>query len=312
MTSTPLEGPFRCSVASLGATEPLEGTASTVRTFLLLENRGPWGEHALREARLDHEVRDRLVRLESQGVRPLLVRRPGRRAVAGTTRLFTAHAPTGRLEGAEMADPRELLDLDLEALAAHGSAGLAPQAGPLFLTCTHGRHDVCCAELGRPLAAALTAAAPEEPWEVSHVGGDRFAPNVLVLPHGLYCGRLLPAEAARFVQDHRDGRLDLEHLRGRSSYPFPVQAAEIHLRRLLDHHSVDALPLLSRRRDGEVTTAVFAVGPTPGRVRVRTTRSAPARLTCRSVGESAAPRHTLLDVTRLDDGALSRRTDAPA
>lgn len=301
MTSAPLEGPFRCSAASVGTTEPLEGTASTVRTFLLLENRGPWGVHALREARLDHELRDRLLQLEGQGVRPLLVRRPGPRAVAGTTRLFTAHPPTARLEGAELADPRELLDIDLGALASEGSAGLAPQSGPMFLTCTHGRHDVCCAELGRPLAAALAAAAPEETWEVSHVGGDRFAPNVLVLPHGLYCGRLLPAEADRFVQDHRDGRLDLEHLRGRSSYPFAVQAAEIHLRRHLDHHAVDALPLLSRTRDGEVTTAVFAMGSTSWRVRIRTTRSAPARLTCRSWTEAAAPSHALVDVVPVDD-----------
>ena len=288
---------FRCSAASLEAVEPLEGTASTVRTFILLEARGPWGVHAIREGRIDPAVSDCLVELEKQGVRPLLIRRPGR-STTGTTRVFACHVGTTTpwLGSTELADPRELLELDLGGLAAGGRAQLEPHAGPLFLACTHGRHDACCAELGRPLAAALAAEAPEETWEVSHIGGDRFAPNVLVLPHGLYYGRLLPAEAAGFVEAHRGGRLDLEHLRGRSSYPFAVQAAEIHLRRRLDHHAVEPMPLVSRGREGEVTTAVFEVDGRRWTVRVRTTRSEPSRLTCRSISPSAGLTHILLGI----------------
>ena len=288
----------RCSARSLDALEPLEGTASTVRSFVVLETPGPWGVHALREARLDPEVRERLRELEDQGVRPLLVRRPGRRSRSGSVRLFTAHVPSARLETVELAEPRELLDLDLAALAAGRSTRLDPCAGPLFLACTHGRHDVCCAELGRPLAAALAAAAPEETWEVSHIGGDRFAPNVLVLPHGLYYGRLLPAEVEELVAAHHDGRLDLEHLRGRSSYSFAVQAAEIHLRRHLDHHAVEPLRLRSHTRDGGRTTAVFRTHGARWRVVVETGHSEPSRLTCRASAPSAAPSHTLLGIER--------------
>ncbi len=290
------EPAFRCSAASIDVTEPLEGTASTVRSFVLLESRGPWGVDAIREGRLDPEVRDRLVALETSGVRPLLIRRPGRRSRSSAVRLFAAHVPTGRLESTRLADARELLDLDLSGLATDGSAGFDAHPGPLFLACTHGRHDACCAELGRPMAAALEAAAPDETWEVSHVGGDRFAPNVLVLPHGLYYGRLLPAEAEQLVAAHRDGRLDLEHLRGRSSYPFAVQAAEIHLRRRLDHHAVEPPALLTRNRSGAETTAVFEVGGARWLVRVRTDRGAPARLTCRASASSAPLCHTLLGI----------------
>ncbi len=290
------EPAFRCSAASIDVTEPLEGTASTVRSFVLLESRGPWGVDAIREGRLDPEVRDRLLDLESAGVRPLLVRRPGRRSRTSAVRLFAAHVPTGRLEGTRLADARELLDLDLSGLVTGGSVGLDPHPGPLFLACTHGRHDACCAELGRPLAAALAAAAPEETWEVSHIGGDRFAPNVLVLPHGLYYGRLLPAEAEQLVAAHHDGRLDLEHLRGRSSFPFAVQAAELHLRRLLDHHDVEPPTLVTRSRSGAETTAVFELGGARWRVRVRTDRGAPARLTCRAATSSAPLCHTLLGI----------------
>ena len=295
--------PYRCSAASLAATEPLDGTASTVRAFLLLETPGPWGVHALREARMDPELRDRLVAVEGRGIRPLLVRRPGRRPRSAGAQLLLAHTPTSRLYGAELGDPRELLDLDLASPSSWGGAGLAELDGPLFLACTHGRHDACCAELGRPLAAALAAAAPDETWEVSHIGGDRFAPNVLVLPHGLYYGRLLPAEASAFVAAHREGRLDLEHLRGRSSYPFAVQAAEIHLRRHLADERVGPFPLLERRREGTVTTATFVVDGAAWQVQVESRTAPPARLTCRATNESAAPSHALAGIT--PSGGLS-------
>ena len=286
--------PFRCSAASVAATEPLEGTASTVRRFLLLESPGPWGVDALRGDRLDPDVRRWLAEAETYDVRPLLVRRP-RRSATGGARLLVADAVTGTLVATTLTSQRALLDLRPEAVA-DGTAELAPQPGPLFLACTHGKHDACCAELGRPLAAALAAVAPDETWEVSHVGGDRFAPNVVVLPHGLYYGRLLPAEAGDFVATHHDGRLDLEHLRGRSSYAFAVQAAEIHLRRHLDHHAVQPLPLLSRTRHGAETTAVFEHDGRRWTVKVRTTRTVPTRLTCRASAPSAALRHELLAI----------------
>lgn len=311
MTTGPgLPAPFRCSAASLAAMEPLAGTASTVGTFLLLESPGPWGVDALHHGRLDAQVRARLHRLEREGVRPLLVRRPGRRGLEDRhgVRAFWARASADppELFAARLEDARDLLDLDL-APAVAAPSGFVPHPGPLFGVCTHGRHDRCCAELGRPLAAALADAAPQETWEVSHMGGDRFAPNVLVLPHGLYYGRLLPAEADDFVATHRAGRLDLEHLRGRSSYPFAVQAAEVHLRRQLAVDVVGALRLLSRSRDGEVTTAVFAVGGQPWRVRVRTRRAEATLLTCRSTAPSTALSHTPLEIE-----PLSRRTGAPA
>ncbi|MDP9392751.1 MAG: hypothetical protein M3Q27_00150 [Actinomycetota bacterium] len=54
---------------------------------------------------------------------------------------------------------------------------------------------MCCAVSGRPLAAALTAAYGDRVWECTHLGGDRFAGNVAVLPHGYLYGRVSPAAA---------------------------------------------------------------------------------------------------------------------
>ena len=79
---------------------------------------------------------------------------------------------------------------------------------PLLLVCTHGIHDTCCALRGRPVAAALAEHWPDAVWECSHVGGDRFAPNVVVLPDGYYYGQLDPESAVAAVRSHLAGTVD--------------------------------------------------------------------------------------------------------
>ena len=292
---------FRCSGASLELAEPLEGSASTVRAFLLVEASGPWGVDAVRDGRIDEDVRRRLLDLERvHRVRPLLIRRHGRPA-AGPRRVFVAYVDRSApwVETGVLGDVRELLDVDLTGLAEGRSPGLTPHEDPVYLVCTHGRHDACCAEQGRPLAAALDAVAPEQTWEVSHIGGDRFAANVLVLPHGLYYGRLTPSDAVPFVRAHNEGRLDLEHLRGRSSYPFAVQAAEIYLRRHLDDHRAEPLPLEALQREGTETRAGFLVDGRRWEVRVHTGRGEPRQLTCRAASASPGLSHRLLGLREL-------------
>lgn len=290
---------FRCSADSAGLGEPLAGTASTVRALLVIEAPGPWGVDAARDSRLPTEVRDRLASLESgHRVRPLLVRRHGRTEAGGPARVFAAWVRDDHpwVETALVDDVREVLDLDLEALAGGRRPGLEPHAEPVFLVCTHGRHDACCAERGRPLCAALSKEAPEQTWEVSHIGGDRFAANLMVLPHGLYYGRLEPGDAAAFARAHRDGRLDLAHLRGRCAYPFSVQAAEIYLRRHTGVDGIDALALVRHSRHGAETHAVFELAGRTWEVRVHTELTARRQLTCRARRESEALSHSLVDI----------------
>ena len=297
---------FRCAGASLLRDEPPGGTASTVRAFLMLEHPGPWGVDALRDARLPDGLGARLrAAAAGTGVRVLLVRRPGARPSGDARRVFAAYADPHRpwLESGRLGDLRETLDLDWAGLRAGRTTGLPAHEGSLLCVCTHGRHDACCAERGRPVAQALARAHPGETWEVSHIGGDRFAGNLLVLPHGLYYGRLDPQTALAVAGSHLSGHLDLDHLRGRSGHPMPVQWAEIALRRELAETRLDALSLTGRSSADGVTEAVFAVGGPPAAqqyaVRVRTTRGPDvARLTCRAARDNPLPRHELLGIVR--------------
>jgi hypothetical protein len=296
--------PFRCAAASLGRDEPLAGTASTVRAFLLLENHGPWGEEALRDARLPDGLGDELERrARAARVRVLLIRRPGRRVPNGGLRVFAAYAHHARpwLETTVLDDIHRVHDLDVEALGDGRSPGLTPHGEPVFAVCTHGRHDACCAERGRPVAAALAAGHPGPAWEVSHIGGDRFAANALVLPHGLYYGRLDAATVGAVADEHLAGRLSLDHLRGRSGVGTSLQFAEVVLRRHLGESRLDAVRFVSRTREQDATVAVLAAGEQQYAVRVRTTRAPEThRLTCSATRHNAPVRHELLDLSPAD------------
>lgn len=286
--------PFRCAAASLDREDDLAGTASTVRSFLLLEHAGAWGADALRDARLPDGLGDHLERSSrTAGVRVLLARRPGRRADGGPVRVFAARADGAGswLETALLDTADDVRDIDLGALGSGRSTGLDPHGDPLIAVCTHGRHDACCAERGRPVALALAASRHADAvWECSHIGGDRFAGNLLVLPRGLYYGRVDPDTALEVADTVVDGRVSLDHLRGRSDLSMPAQAAEVAVRRRLALTGLDDVRPTSARTEGEVTSVTLDAGGRTVRVRVRRVLEPAQRLTCGALRDSPVPR----------------------
>jgi hypothetical protein len=271
-----------CATLSRALSEPLHGTASRVRGWVLLEQPGPWGREALTESRLDPDMGRALDRAAAAAhLRLLLIRRPGRGA-SQPHACFVAHTSRGRrwLERRRLDDPAELLELDMAAVVAGERPGFGEEvAEPLYLVCTNGRHDRCCATYGRPLALALAAGHGELIWESSHVGGDRFAGNLVCLPDGHYFGRVGPADADRVVGLHRKGSIDLAHWRGCCTDPPVVQAAEWFARRRTGLLGVGDLDLLGRERlEGGVEAVRFGrPGGATLRVLLRATRSAAPR-----------------------------------
>jgi hypothetical protein len=295
---------FRCAAASEQRGESMTGTASTVRSFLLVEHPGPWGVDALRDARMPEGIGPELrARTATTRTKVLLIRRPAG-ASRGTEgiRVFAAYAHHAEpwLETVVLEDLAQVHDLDLESLAAGRSPGLTPHHEPVLAVCTHGRHDACCAERGRPIAAGLAELVPERTWEASHLGGDRFAGNLLVLPHGLYFGRLQPDTARGVARLLAAGELDLDHLRGRSGLATPLQAAEAALRRHVDERRLTAVRFISREvRDGR-TDAVFDVQGRRYAVAVTTTTGEDLqKLTCRALRQNPVVHHQVSEIRAL-------------
>jgi hypothetical protein len=150
--------------------------------------------------------------------------------------VYVAHTAPGAswVRTAEIADPAELAALDFTALGAgaHTGFGSAYDGAPLALVCTNGKRDRCCAVYGRPLAAELAASGGSEVWEVTHLGGHRFAPTMLVLPYGYTYGRVDAHHAKDVLEAARTGRMVLEGCRGRSAWDRPGQAADLAVRAL--------------------------------------------------------------------------------
>ncbi|MCB9592882.1 MAG: sucrase ferredoxin [Sandaracinaceae bacterium] len=293
-----------CREESLAVGEPHFGTASTVRRWILIERDGPWGPTAVDDNRFPDDIRARIGALrKATGARVLMIRRFGGREQPGVRVMF-AYTARDRvwLEELRLESIDGLFSRDLSPLRRGESVGGDPIHDLRWFVCTHGKHDPCCAKYGRPVAQALDARWPEETWETSHIGGDRFAGNVLILPLGIYYGRVEPENAVSLIAALRDGQLSLRHFRGRTAYPFDVQAAEWWVRQrhallglddltFTGHRTTDAARSLTTFRLSNGRTLEVDIEKGAGQLR---------QLTCRASLEHRAPRFRLVAITELD------------
>ncbi len=225
---------FFCSELSRRSGEKSAGTASTGAVWLLLEYPHGWGRKAFEQSALPPEVKqffkDAMARIKHSRI--LFIKTDRGRADARMN-LFVVRcrerAPfVVRLRLEKYYD---VLSYDLADVAS----GRDTQGGetcdePLFLVCTHGRRDKCCAKFGIPLYNSLRELAGDAVWQSSHVGGDRFAGNLVCFPHGLFYAHTTPEAGRRVVEEYRAGRVPTEEFRGRACYSHFIQAAETFVR----------------------------------------------------------------------------------
>ncbi|WP_218566137.1 sucrase ferredoxin [Vallicoccus soli] len=285
-----------CALAALRSGEPPAGTATPIRSWVALEHDGPWGRDVLARVLadvLEPGPRARLLAAQREaGLRPLLVRRPapeGRRVgPSGPPTVLVGSARRGAawLERLPLTDLRELNDLD-PAAVAHGAGGLGePVDGPVFLVCTHGAKDLCCAVRGRPVASAVARDHPGATWECTHLGGDRFAGNLLVLPDGYLHGQLDPQGAREVAAQAAAGRVVVGSLRGHTRASRWEQVAEVEVRRRTGlTGTADVAPVRQVLRPGEGADVVVRGGGRLFTVAVRLRDLGPRSSRCTGLQE---------------------------
>jgi (2Fe-2S) ferredoxin len=291
----------------------MAGSAAPARRWLLIEHPGPWEVDALAGSGIDAAVQDRLlVAARSGSARILLVRRPGRQPRDAGPRAWAVidHSElAGQVWGTWRSDDDLLAAVGL--LRGPTLEGQPTTPGdPVLLVCAHGRHDTCCAVRGRPVAAALAERWRDWTWECSHVGGDRFAANLVVLPDGAYYGRVEPTEAVDLVEAHLHGKVDASALRGVSTEPPVVQAAIVEaLRRFgpAGVHDVRGAGLQPLGHDAW-TVYLDGSGAVPPSLVATVTRSKrePALLTCRATAASTADGYVVRELV-VQDLAVANR-----
>ena len=252
-----------CAQASRERAEPLTATASRVDRWLVVQHRGAWGPDTVPMRRMSRAAASALARAANAAkARLVLVRRPHGVPDRLGREVFAVDSRPGRerVLARHVADDAELVGL-VPPFDGAPSDGWAAADGPLYLVCTHGRHDRCCAVRGRPVARALALHEPERTWECTHVGGDRFAANLVVLPQGLYLGRVEPDEVVAVVQALASGTLPAGRVRGRSSLSLPAQAAQSFARESSGRWGAADLLPVEQSPAGADTWRIVLTGP---------------------------------------------------
>jgi len=301
-----LSSQFYCSAASRLRNEACFGTGVTADIWLLIECPEPWGRIAVAESTMPQTVKDHIKCLtrQSKRIRTQLIKQeprtgwPHKVYFAYTTESnpLIYEAEIGSYDDLLKLDPDKLIDRALpfeHSLVTH----------PLFLVCTHGRHDKCCAKFGYATYKLMHEIAPECVWQTSHVGGDRFASNVISFPTGVYYGHVDDAAAAAMITAENNGEILLEKYRGRTCFGKFAQVAEYFIRRESGLRTTASLRREWVRSNEEKTewTSLFSSPADNAQHIVRfTKRPAPhkAMLTCHATEEKTPVEYHLLEYTR--------------
>jgi len=180
----------RC--VDLCSDQPLLGSASLARWLVVVDQPRPWPSKTQDGLSLPEEW---LERLEMW------------RAAREPVTLLARHSDQGQLH---------CFGWNQGQVEEWGRPG--QPVGEKLLVCTHGSRDSCCGSLGPRLAQLLRP--HHEVWEVSHIGGHRFAPTFWHLPSWRVYGRL-PLDEPNWSNPR--------YLRGNAAYSAPLQVMEAHL-----------------------------------------------------------------------------------
>jgi len=255
-----------CSDSS--AAEPLAGTAPLRKVWFIIEQPGAWGREALVESDLPEGFGEQLLEtITSPEIGIAVARRAdvasSERRTTRRRRLWLAHTSVGgvRMRAGSLDDIRDVLKWDWNAILRGELPPIGRRsADPVLFVCTNGKRDACCALHARKIVDELRP-DPEltgQIYEISHLGGHRFAPTALLLPAGIMYGRLDVESTRTVLSSAWSGQCLPESMRGRTSLPAYAQAAEIAVRMSEKILGSDALDVVAIRNGKTLPTAMVA------------------------------------------------------
>ncbi|MEM7098207.1 MAG: sucrase ferredoxin [Pseudomonadota bacterium] len=278
-----------CSVEASQENAALVGTAVEVQYWLLVEYNRAWKPKALLDNDLGDLINTHLDELPREfaalsglKLRVQFVKQASSRIRKYPKILIARGIDHPSLFERQLVQPDDLLHLSCEQILDPVTAGFTPLQDSIVLVCTNGQRDVCCARFGLPVYASLDADLGDRAWQTTHVGGHRYAPNILHLPSGLLHGFVSAEEAPEVVRALDQGKLTLDRLRGRSALPPASQAAEVFVNRDREQRANTYLTWLDQVELDQHTHKVRFLDPHQQMVTVelRTSLSEPVLASC--------------------------------
>ena len=284
-----------CSDAARLRGDDNTATAARVDVWILVEFPGTWGRNPISDAALPKAVVSALKRASSDIARSRIIFIRRRLEERTGCRVYVVRsAPQTGQHVVELPSIDAVADVPFADLARRQSSLPAP---PLVLVCTHGQHDSCCGRRGFPLYDALRARTDLDVWQCSHIGGDRFAANAVVLPWGIYYGPVEARDANTLAEAILSDQIFLPGYRGRSSLPRAAQAAETFVRRSANILGRDVLHVVERESLGaERTRFRIEHGTRSYEVTIEQYAVQQALLTCSANEVFPIPQFRLLEI----------------
>ncbi|MGG6263984.1 sucrase ferredoxin [Leptolyngbya sp. AN03gr2] len=214
--------------------EELIGSAPNSSMYVLIECPLPWASKAIDSKKIPLNLRETIQKIRSidRSIRFLLFL--GESRVRSRVMVFRKVLPSGyhkrefELESIDQVAP--LLEQHLNP------TGLEIECYPSdtqdVFVCTHGSHDKCCAKFGYPFYRQALKLVDQFQlsntrfWQVSHIGGHRFAPTIVTFPDGRYYGALDETSLSAILQRSGDIQCLNRVYRGWGILPAPIQVME--------------------------------------------------------------------------------------
>lgn len=248
--------PYFCSQASRLAGEACFGTSVNADIWLLIEVPEAWGPKAVAQSSMPQSVKQHLASLSqiSKRIRIQLIKQEPREKWPHQVFIGFTNEIAQRVINFKINSYEELLKLNAVSLI-EGRLDLEYHEIhlPLYIVCTHGRHDKCCAKFGYATYKYMHSIAPGNVWQTSHMGGDRFASNVMSFPTGVYYGHVDESAANGIIEAESSHEIYLENYRGRTCYGKYAQVAEYFIRRESGIRAAGELRRESVRSNNEKT-----------------------------------------------------------
>ena len=239
------------NTATLAQSESIVGTAVPADTFILIETPQPWEKPALLSPGVSEALRQVIKPWLSFGIRVHLIANEHtlnqrRRRMLIFQQSGNSHQDRNR----RLVGDYKAWEIQMDSAAAMASAldqflknnradwQPIPSGQRHLMVCTHASHNECCGMYGYPfyrgaIAAIQTLGLTEQvhPWQISHIGGHRFAPTLIDFPQGRYYGNLDQASLPCLLKHQGDIEPLLSSYRGWSLLSKPLQILEAELLR---------------------------------------------------------------------------------